>query len=161
MVVFKRVSWQNSTRFRKLSFYIYTIFLFSLILFFIVIVGQNIYYEKLRKDPNNELVTATAISTEHECSKGGCWYNSYGYYTIDGLKEQNVEVIDHYRYPFTGTVSILVNKNAPRLAMNPYHDPYPLKIETFAAFAVVALGLNIFNIARYRRLIKNDYGTHG
>ncbi|MDB5161798.1 MAG: hypothetical protein JWM52_306 [Candidatus Saccharibacteria bacterium] len=154
MGISSKVYTQKTLRSRKFSFYLNAIILLGLVVFFLFIAGQNVYYETLRRNPNDELITATATSIQHHCSKGGCWYDSYGYYTIDGHKEQNVEVADHDTYSFMGTLSVIVDPNVPRFAMNPYYDPYPTQAKIFATFALGTFALNAFIFVARRRAMK-------
>jgi hypothetical protein len=149
--VFTRNPAQRSLRSLKIGSYVNIIFLFLLTGFMVYLCGQNIYYETLRRDPADIQLAATATSTQHECSKGGCWYDSYGYYTINGTKEDNVQVLDHWPYPLTGPLSVLVNPKHPRFAMNPDTDPYPKDALLFAGLAVLVLGSGIVSTVIWHR----------
>jgi hypothetical protein len=141
----------RSMRSLRIGAYVNIAFLFCLTAFMLYLCGQNIYYETLRRDPADIQLAATATSTQHSCSKGGCWYDSYGYYTVNGVKEDNVQVLDHWPYPLTGPLSVLINPKHPRFAMNPNMDPYPKDAILFAVLALVVAGSGIVSTVMWRR----------
>jgi hypothetical protein len=133
------------TRFRW-----YLVFVSLVVIFWVALAVQGVRHELLSRSPDNQTISAIATSTRHVCTKGGCYYESYGHYTIDGQYEDNVK-LGAWNYPMTGQIGVRVNPTEPRFAMDLYQQSYLPQIIIPAALATFFLGLEILLFCLFKQ----------
>ncbi|MEO8785064.1 MAG: hypothetical protein ABI221_01950 [Candidatus Saccharimonadales bacterium] len=135
-----------------------TIYLFAtslIILLFIGIAANAAVNNHYRNDPGTQAVMATVKSTKQDCTKSGCYYDSYGNYSVYGIPQTNIKVSWLDKQPVSGQVLVLVNPKRPSKPMPYDYNPYPEEIVASLAVAAVVLAWNSFMyFVLYRRTKK-------
>ena len=136
----------------KFRFGAYLVTTSLLVVFFAWLSVNALIDNHYRNDPATQTITATVTSTKQDCTRSGCYYDSYGTYSITGTREQNVKVVSLANMPVTGQVPILVNPRRTLLAMSYYSNPYPgqaIAFGSLASFFVLWNGFLYFVLYRW------------
>lgn len=136
----------------KLKLRMYLFVTTALVLLFVWLGANALLNNHYRNDPGTQTISATVTSTKQDCTKSGCYYDSYGNYNIYGTQERDVKVVSLSKFPVISPVTVLVNPKRPQMAMPYYYNPYPAQAIAAAAFGSFFILWNSFlYFVLYRR----------